>query len=266
MPNAQRAQRIAESGTSTETGNDLTGSYTLSGATSSSFTIGQQDNNTSQDVTGTNTGSDESEFTKTGNYLTGDYSLGEEGFGNTTLDQSGDVGTRSFTLLETTGRTFDRVTTGNTVAGASTVTEIGSDSYTLAKSDTYDDGNSCSLAADSSRRWRPTSNSPGAGSSSCFFSAVTWLTCTLNSDAGWAVVLLSPRTAASATFALNAAPKTRRFRGIHTLLIGCFRTRKLHLFSAPSFWGPPYPSPSLIRRESDSNFLGRQGSRVTFKR
>ena len=39
---------------------------------------------------------------------------------------------------------------------------------------------------------------------------MTWLACTPNSTANWAVVL-SPRTAAKATLALNAAPNTRRF-------------------------------------------------------
>ena len=49
-----------------------------------------------------------------------------------------------------------------------------------------------------------------ACSKSCCFQAATWLVCTSYSEANWAVVL-SPRNAARATFALNAPPNTRRF-------------------------------------------------------
>lgn len=68
-----------------------------------------------------------------------------------------------------------------------------------------------SSAADSSGRLpRRSSNNSAAPESNCFFQAVTWPAWTSYSDANWAVVL-SPRQAAKATFALNADPKFRRF-------------------------------------------------------
>jgi tetratricopeptide (TPR) repeat protein len=57
---------------------------------------------------------------------------------------------------------------------------------------------------------RPSSNSSGACSSSCFFQAITWLGWTWNFPANSAVVL-SPRTAANATCDLKVALNTRRF-------------------------------------------------------
>jgi len=55
---------------------------------------------------------------------------------------------------------------------------------------------------------------------SCFFQAVTWLVWIPDWLANWAVVR-SPLAAANATFALKAAPNTRRFPAIILLLIGC---------------------------------------------
>lgn len=104
----------------------------------------------------------------------------------------------------------------------------------------------------SSRRFaRPSSISPGACSSSCFFQAVIWLVWTPNSLANWAAVL-SPRAAANATLALNAGPNTRRFlvvldsswsaapSGGNYTLSGC-----------RVFWGPPQAASSLSRQLSN---------------
>jgi hypothetical protein len=56
--------------------------------------------------------------------------------------------------------------------------------------------------------------------------------------ANWAVVR-SPLAAAKATFALKAAPNTRRFPAIILLLIGCLPPGKVHLIRAPEIRGPP---------------------------
>ena len=72
---------------------------------------------------------------------------------------------------------------------------------------------------------------------------------TPNSLANWAVVL-SPRAAAKATFALNAAPKTPplpRHPGL--LLIGRSLARELHLIRLSSFWGPPHTMRTLKGRK-----------------
>jgi len=62
----------------------------------------------------------------------------------------------------------------------------------------------------------------------------------------------SPLAAANATFALKAAPKTRRVPAIILLLIGCLPPGKVHLIRAPAIRGPPQSSRRITRFDRPS--------------
>jgi hypothetical protein len=126
--------------TGSRTGNLILGDYTLTSTTDLAFEIEQQDDNTSQAIDGTNTGTEASTLTGSGNDITGLYANTVIGVDTTANDQSGTIGDRTFTLTETSSRTYTRTEDGDQIITESSMYETSVSGYTLVRSDTYVDG------------------------------------------------------------------------------------------------------------------------------